>query len=144
MKTQAPWILAAALAALAGCSSPGAGQGSDMGGATSAGASGTEGSTASGTSASGAMGAGSQAGMRESGIVMNVESMPGGSSSMGGTGGASAAGTRAGATGGTGAYRLTLRMDDGSTRTLTQDWAPGVRVGDRVTLENGALPQAPH
>jgi hypothetical protein len=137
-------MLAAVLAALAGCSATGTDQASgDMGSAaTTSGASGTAGSTASGTAGGGSMGSGSQVGMRESGVVLNIESMPGAGASMGGTGGAM--GARAGATSGMGSYRVTLRMDDGSTRTLAQDGAPAVRVGDRVTLENGALPQAQH
>ncbi len=33
------------------------------------------------------------------------------------------------------AYRITLRMDDGSYRTVTQNQNPGVRKGDKVRLE---------
>lgn len=39
------------------------------------------------------------------------------------------------------AYRITVRMDDGSTQTLLQDSAPAVQRGDRVRLANGALVQ---
>lgn len=39
------------------------------------------------------------------------------------------------------AYRITVRMDDGSTQTLLQDSAPGVQRGDHVRLANGALVQ---
>jgi outer membrane lipoprotein SlyB len=37
------------------------------------------------------------------------------------------------------AYRITVRMDDGSTQTLLQDSVPGVQRGDHVRLVNGAL-----
>lgn len=37
----------------------------------------------------------------------------------------------------TDAYKLTLRMNDGSFQTLTQSTTADVRVGDRVKVENG-------
>ncbi|NML62895.1 hypothetical protein HHL21_17785 [Massilia sp. RP-1-19] len=59
---------------------------------------------------------------------------------------ATGAGTMAGAAvGGTVAgtaervYRVTLRMDDGSTRVVTQEWAPTFRSGDRVNLSGGEI-----
>lgn len=36
-------------------------------------------------------------------------------------------------------YRITVRMDDGSHRTLTQASSAGFRVGDRVRVGDGAL-----
>ena len=36
-------------------------------------------------------------------------------------------------------YRVTVRMDDGSFRTVSQATAPTVAVGDRVRIANGAL-----
>ena len=36
-------------------------------------------------------------------------------------------------------YRVTLRMDDGSLRTLSQREAPGYSVGDRVRVANGRI-----
>lgn len=36
-------------------------------------------------------------------------------------------------------YRVTVRMDDGSFRTVSQSTAPNVAVGDRVRIANGAL-----
>jgi hypothetical protein len=36
-------------------------------------------------------------------------------------------------------YRVTVRMDDGSFRTVSQPTAPTVAVGDRVRIANGAL-----
>jgi outer membrane lipoprotein SlyB len=36
-------------------------------------------------------------------------------------------------------YRVTLRMDDGSLRTLSQREAPAYAVGDRVRVSNGRI-----
>jgi outer membrane lipoprotein SlyB len=36
-------------------------------------------------------------------------------------------------------YRVTVRMDDGSFRTVSQPTVPSVAVGDRVRIANGAL-----
>jgi outer membrane lipoprotein SlyB len=36
-------------------------------------------------------------------------------------------------------YRVTVRMDDASFRTVSQSTAPTVAVGDRVRIANGAL-----
>jgi outer membrane lipoprotein SlyB len=36
-------------------------------------------------------------------------------------------------------YQVRVKMDDGSHRTFTYQSAPGVQVGERVHLENGAL-----
>ncbi len=36
-------------------------------------------------------------------------------------------------------YEISVRLNDGSTRTLTQDTVPAWRIGDRVRLENGVL-----
>jgi outer membrane lipoprotein SlyB len=30
-------------------------------------------------------------------------------------------------------------MDDGSSRVITQEWAPAFRTGDRVRVESGAI-----
>lgn len=51
------------------------------------------------------------------------------------------AGAAAGATTMTGerAYRITLRMDDGRSQVVTQEWAPAFTTGERVRLENGAI-----
>lgn len=60
---------------------------------------------------------------------------------------ATGAGTVAGAAvGGTGAtmtgdrvYRVTLRADDGTIQSITQEWVPTFTTGDRVQLTNGAI-----
>lgn len=62
------------------------------------------------------------------------------------SGAATGAGSMAGAAvGGSAAasgdrvYRITLRMDDGSTRVVTQESAPSFRSGDRVHLSGGEI-----
>lgn len=39
-------------------------------------------------------------------------------------------------------YRITVRMDDGSFRTVSQSHAPGVAVGSKVRISNGSLVEA--
>jgi outer membrane lipoprotein SlyB len=39
-------------------------------------------------------------------------------------------------------YRITLRMDDGTTRVITQDLVPAFRSGDRVIVMNGVVQPA--
>ncbi|MDP2171799.1 MAG: glycine zipper 2TM domain-containing protein [Rhodocyclaceae bacterium] len=36
-------------------------------------------------------------------------------------------------------YEITVRMNDGSLRNMTQDSVPGWRIGERVRVENGVL-----
>lgn len=36
-------------------------------------------------------------------------------------------------------YRFSIRMDSGSYQTLTQNTSAGIRVGDRVRIDNGSL-----
>jgi outer membrane lipoprotein SlyB len=36
-------------------------------------------------------------------------------------------------------YRVTLRMDDGSTQVVTQQTTPDFRTGDRVSLAGGMI-----
>jgi outer membrane lipoprotein SlyB len=36
-------------------------------------------------------------------------------------------------------YRVTLHMDDGSTRVVTQETTPSYRAGDRVRLDSGII-----
>lgn len=37
------------------------------------------------------------------------------------------------------AYRITVRLDDGSTKMMTQDTQPSFKVGDKVHMANDAL-----
>jgi outer membrane lipoprotein SlyB len=55
--------------------------------------------------------------------------------------GAAVGGSGSGATGSSSdkVYRVTLRMDDGSTRVVTQETTPSYRSGDRVNLTGGVI-----
>lgn len=72
-------------------------------------------------------------------VVMTIEPMPhaGGTAAMGTSGTAGTTGSSS--TGDQAAYRITLRMDDGTTRVVTQDKAPTFRNGDRVNLMNDTI-----
>lgn len=52
--------------------------------------------------------------------------------------GAAAVGGTAGAPG-TAVYRVTVRMDDGSSQTIVVDAMPPYKVGDRVRYSNGGI-----
>jgi outer membrane lipoprotein SlyB len=78
--------------------------------------------------------------------VVAVEVVPrtaGGVAGAGSVGAAAVGGS--GATGATGSssservYRVTLRMDDGSTQVITQETTPDFRSGDRVNLAGGVI-----
>jgi outer membrane lipoprotein SlyB len=55
--------------------------------------------------------------------------------------GAAVGGSTAGATGSSSepVYKVTLRMDDGSTKVVTQETAPTYRQGDRINLTEGVI-----
>lgn len=148
-------MLAVALA-LSGCKgmgeNAGAAGGSTQGSATGSGPAGAgSANTPMGTSgssgASGAMGSGSAAtqpresatGMPNS-TVLAIETVPK-PAAAGATGALGSSGA-AGATGSPGsgqAYRITLRLDDGSTQVITQESIPDFRSGDRVQVESGVI-----
>lgn len=70
-------------------------------------------------------------------VVMLIEPMPKqGSAAVGGSG---TAGTTGSSMGEDKAYRITLRMDDGTTRVVTQEKAPTYRQGDRVNMQDGVI-----
>jgi outer membrane lipoprotein SlyB len=71
-------------------------------------------------------------------LVMLIESMPkqGAGAAVGGSG---TAGTTGSSMGEDKAYRITLRMDDGTTRVVTQEKAPTYRQGDRVNMQDGVI-----
>jgi outer membrane lipoprotein SlyB len=79
--------------------------------------------------------------------VVAVEILPRSSlsASEGGSGSSSAAGSSAGGTTGSAGgasdrvYRVTLRMDDGSSQVVTQQTTPDFRSGDRVSLAGGMI-----
>lgn len=67
--------------------------------------------------------------------VLNIELVPAASAEAMGAVGASGA---AGATG-SNLYRVTVRMDDGSTQVLTYGSTPDFRSGDRVNVTGGRI-----
>lgn len=118
----------------------------------------TTGSTATGstdTMGTGAMGtgttttdpqsAGSQAstagamGAAPNSVVTMIEVVPrsGAATGTGSMAGAAVGGSATAS--GDRVYRITLRMDDGSTRVVTQESAPSFRSGDRVHLSGGEI-----
>lgn len=76
-------------------------------------------------------------------VVMSIEAMPRPGATAGATGSAAVGSSgAAGTTGSSGEdkmYRVTLRMDDGTTRVVTQDKAPTFRNGDRVNMMDGMI-----
>ncbi|NIA57340.1 hypothetical protein HAV22_27320 [Massilia sp. TW-1] len=124
------------------------GTGGGTGPAGSSGSSGTAGSSSGYDSASTGMmqnqGASAMP-MSPNATVASIEALPRSSSSATeGNAGASAAmgSSSGGATGSSSAdriYRVTLRMDDGSTQVVTQQTTPDFRTGDRVSLAGGMI-----
>ena len=155
-------VLAGLLAlALAGCSSTKGGSDETGGGATASGtgsssASGSMGAAQGGATAATTSGADSmamptqapstpsQAAMpaaAPNAVVMTIEAMPR-PSATGAVGGSGTAGTTGSSSmGGEKIYRITLRMDDGTTRVVTQDKSPAFRNGDRVNMMDGMISQ---
>ena len=122
--------------ATAGTSTPGSMPGSSTSNANN---------TSSSTSTASDMSTGSdasQSGMNiSSASVQSIETVPRsmdqgsgdmqtGASGTGGTGGAAANNML---------YRVTLRLDDGSTRTFLQNSQPGFQIGDRVSVQKGVI-----
>lgn len=57
----------------------------------------------------------------------------------GASGSSGSMGSSASSSSGDVAYRITLRLDDGSTRVMTLASSPSFQIGDRVRMTNGAL-----
>lgn len=85
------------------------------------------------------------AAMNASGVVLTIEAIPrtqatGPIASQPGSSGTSGtSGTSSGSSASDMVYRITLRQDDGTTRTVNQESQPSVQIGDRVRMENGML-----
>jgi outer membrane lipoprotein SlyB len=76
--------------------------------------------------------------------VAAIEVMPrsGGATTEGGSSGSAAMGSSSSGTTGSSpdrVYRVTLRLDDGSTQVVTQQTTPDFRTGDRVSLTGGVI-----
>lgn len=74
-------------------------------------------------------------------VVTSIEIVPRQAGAGAGTVAGAAVGGSTATTGGAMAadrvYRITLRMDDGSSRVVTQEWAPTFKSGDRVRMTEG-------
>ena len=83
-----------------------------------------------------------QSGMNiSSATVQSIETVPrsmeqGSADMQAGTSGT--AGTTSGAAGNM-LYRVTLRLDDGTTRTFVQNTQPAFQIGERVTVQKGVM-----
>ena len=135
-----------------GMSGTGGGTGSQGSGSWGGGSSGSSGTSGTAGSSSGYDTSGSAGMMQDRGAsaaatspnatVAAIEVMPrsGGTTMEGETAGAM--GSSAGGTTGSSpdrVYRVTLRMDDGSTQVVTQQTTPDYRTGDRVSLAGGVI-----
>ncbi|MGZ8288528.1 MAG: hypothetical protein ACXWU7_04995 [Telluria sp.] len=69
--------------------------------------------------------------------MIEVVPRPAAAGAVGATGAAGATGSSSSSS--DRLYRVTLRMDDGSTQVITQEWAPTFRSGDRVQLMGGEI-----
>jgi hypothetical protein len=84
--------------------------------------------------------------MTSYGVIQSIDALPR-TEAFGPTAGAPMAGSTSGGSGamtGSGApgdmvYRVTMRMDDGSTRALIQESRPGFQTGDRVRMASNML-----
>ncbi len=111
-------------------------------GSTGAGAS-------TGTSTSGGLGSssGSSTAQASYGVVQSIDPLPrnmAGTSGVGvsgaaAAGGSTGAGTGSGATTGETPYRITVRMDDGTSQSIVVDTMPSYKIGDRVRYSSGVL-----
>ncbi|OEZ67352.1 hypothetical protein JAB5_02910 [Janthinobacterium sp. HH103] len=82
---------------------------------------------------------GSQTGVSiASATVQSIEPVPRGMDQRSGDMQSGSSGT-AGSTSGNTQYRVTLRLDDGSTQTLMQNSQPSYQIGDHVKVVNGLL-----
>ena len=126
----------------AGSTSAGTGTSSTMSdtGTGSSGTAGTGSADARTSTANNAMNMdGSQSGVSiASATVQSIEPVPRGMDQGSSDMQSGSSGT-AGTTSGNTQYRVTLRLDDGSTRAIMQNSQPGYQIGDRVKVVNGLL-----
>lgn len=76
-----------------------------------------------------------------SATVQSIDAVPRGMDQSSGdmqAGSSGTAGTTSGATGSM-MYRVTLRLDDGTTRTFVQNTQPAFQIGDRVSVQRGVM-----
>ncbi|WP_156894932.1 hypothetical protein [Janthinobacterium sp. 1_2014MBL_MicDiv] len=78
-----------------------------------------------------------------SATVQSIETVPrgmdqGSGDMQAGTSGTAGTGSSAGAAGNM-LYRVTLRLDDGTTRTFVQNTQPAFQIGERVSVQRGVM-----
>lgn len=146
---QNKWVAALCMAALAGCASdrmsdssssantgytaPGTTAASSTAGTGSPSSTGT-GETGSSTASAG----GASAAQASYGTVLAIDQMQRQDVGVGAVGAAAAGGTMGGSPTDR-VYRVTVRMDDGSSQLVVVDAMPGYKIGDRVRYNNGTL-----
>ncbi|MYN08923.1 hypothetical protein [Pseudoduganella aquatica] len=140
-------LLACALMALAGCASDSQWQGNGGTSSTSNTGSQATSSTSSTSSMAGTAGASTSPGMQStgsgSGVVQSIDQITRQDAmamgmSMGMASGAAAAGGTMGSPMDK-VYRITVRMDDGTTQTVMAESMPSYKNGDRVRYANGVV-----
>ena len=143
-------LLACALLSLAGCATDtgtmgnggaGATSGSSMGSTSTSSSMGSSGTTAGTQDSRSTTGATSsaQAGTTGSGVVQAIDQITRqDATSMGLSTGAAAAGGSLGSPSDK-VYRVTVRLDDGTTQTVLAESMPSYKSGDRVRYANGIV-----
>jgi len=128
-------IVVAACAALAAC----ANTGTDSSGSSASGDSGSSASTSSEMSSSANEGSmQTNAAQTWAGTVQSIEPISRQDAGVGVSGSVAAA-AAGGSTGSGQVYHVTLRTDDGGSRSVNVESMPEYKVGDRVMYSNGAL-----
>lgn len=122
-------------------SSTRSGASSSYGGGTSSGGAAMSSGASSGSSSADVQ----SPGMTSYGVIHSIDAIPraqafGSAAATGGSGGGQS-GSSGAMTGGSSdmVYRVTLRMDDGSTRAVIQESRPGFQTGDRVRMASNLL-----
>ncbi|MET3130910.1 outer membrane lipoprotein SlyB [Oxalobacteraceae bacterium GrIS 1.11] len=93
---------------------------------------------------SGANASSAPSSMNAFGIVQSIDAMPRSPAMASGTATGSGSSGSSGTTGMSGSssdtvYKITMRLDDGSTRMVNQDMQPSFQVGDRVRMVAGII-----
>jgi hypothetical protein len=151
---QSKWVAVLCVAALAGCASDNWSDGSSRdantgytapsgtGASTSGSGSSIGSSTSSGSmgSTAGSMGATSDSATAQAsyGTVQAIDQMQRQDVGVGAIGAAAAGGAMTGSPTDR-VYRVTVRMEDGSSQLIVVDSMPSFKIGDRVRYSNGTL-----
>jgi hypothetical protein len=93
--------------------------------------------TGSGQSTAGTSGGTSSSAQTSYGVVQAIDQMQRADVGVGAVGAAAAGGSTGAPT--DKVYRVTVRLDDGSSQMVVVDSMPTYRIGDRVRYSNGSL-----